>query len=337
MKEAFLRCSGPEELTMNQRILEIFRAASGGVVSGEELSNRLKVSRTAVWKHIKSLKELGYLIEAVPAVGYRLVAAPDFLLPDEIAVGLSTELVGRQIITFREVDSTNETAFKMAEEGAPEGTVVIAETQRRGKGRMGRRWESPLGVNLYCSMILRPSILPLQAVQMTFLSAVAVARAVAETTPLKPTIKWPNDVLLSGRKVAGLLNEMSAETEKVNFIILGIGVNLNMEAGQFPAELRHPATSLRMENDRPVNRLEFTRALLRGVDRLYAAFLAGDYESIRDEWLAHCAMIGQRVRVSYRDSAVTGVATGIDDYGALLLSLDDGRVERVLAGDVTPV
>ncbi|GFE58701.1 biotin--[acetyl-CoA-carboxylase] ligase [Geobacter sp. AOG1] len=337
MKEDFLRHAAMDDKTIDQRILEIFRATPGGIVSGEELSSRLKVSRTAVWKHIKSLKDLGYRIEAVPSVGYRLVAVPDLLLPAEIAVGLMTKRIGRQIISFRETDSTNETAFKLAEEGAPEGTVIIAESQRRGKGRMGRQWESPPGVNLYCSIILRPPILPLQAVQLTFLSAVAVARAVEETTPLVPTIKWPNDVLLSGRKVAGLLNEMGAETEKVNFIILGIGVNINMEEGQFPADLRYPATSLRMETGGAVNRMEFTRAFIRAVDNLYSAFMAGDYGVIRDEWLARCSMIGQRVHVSYRDSVVAGVATGIDDYGALLLNLDDGRVERVLAGDVSLV
>lgn len=337
MKEDFLRHDARDEKAIDQRILEIVRATPGGIVSGEELSSRLKVSRTAVWKHIKSLKDLGYRIEAVPSVGYRLVAVPDLLLPAEIAVGLVTERIGRQIISFRETDSTNETAFKLAEEGAPEGTVVLAESQRRGKGRMGRRWESPPGMNLYCSIILRPAILPLQAVQMTFLSAVAVARAVEETTRLVPTIKWPNDVLLSGRKVAGLLNEMGAETEKVNFIILGIGVNINMDAGQFPADLRSPATSLRMETGGAVDRKEFTRALIRALDSLYAAFLAGDYGVVRDEWLARCGMIGRRVHVSYRDSVVAGVATGIDDYGALLLTLDDGCVERVLAGDVTLV
>ena len=334
MKEGFLRHAVTDGTTIDQHILEIFRATPGEVVSGEELSSNLNISRTAVWKHIRNLKALGYRIEAVPSVGYRLVAAPDLLLPEEIAAGLMTERIGRQIVAFNETASTNETAFKMAEEGAPEGTVVIAESQSRGKGRMGRRWESPSGVNLYCSIILRPPILPLQAVQMTFLSAVAVARGVEETTRLSPTIKWPNDVLLAGRKVAGLLNEMGAETEKVNFIILGIGVNINMEQDQFPLDLRHPATSLRIEAGRPVNRVEFVRALLREADTLYASYLAGGYGAVRDEWLARCAMIGRRVHVSYRDSAVAGLATGIDEYGALLLALDDGRVERVLAGDV---
>ncbi|RII25200.1 MAG: biotin--[acetyl-CoA-carboxylase] ligase [Geobacter sp.] len=334
MKEGFLRHAVTDGTTIDQHILEIFRATPGEVVSGEELSSKLKISRTAVWKHIRNLKTLGYRIESVPSVGYRLVAAPDLLLPEEISAGLVTERIGRQIVAFNETASTNETAFKMAEEGAPEGTVVIAESQSRGKGRMGRRWESPSGVNLYCSIILRPPILPLQAVQMTFLSAVAVARGVEETTRLSPTIKWPNDVLLSGRKVAGLLNEMGAETEKVNFIILGIGVNINMEQNQFPADLRHPATSLRIESGRPVDRVDFARVLLRELDTLYASYLAGGYGAVRDEWLARCAMIGRRVHVDYRDSAVAGLATGIDEYGALLLTLDDGRVERVLAGDV---
>jgi BirA family transcriptional regulator, biotin operon repressor / biotin---[acetyl-CoA-carboxylase] ligase len=337
VKEEPLRYTATAAATIDQRILEIFRATSGGVVSGEDLSSALHVSRTAVWKHIKSLKELGYKIEAVPSVGYRLLAVPDLLLPAEIAADLGTERIGRQIVTFREADSTNEIAFKMAEEGAPEGTVVLAESQRRGKGRLGRRWESPAGVNLYCSIILRPPIMPMQAVQLTFLSVVAVVHAVTETTNLAPTIKWPNDVLVGGRKVAGLLNEMGAETEKVNFVILGIGVNINMVRDQFPVDLRHPATSLSLEEGRPVSRRDFTRALLRAADTLYTAYLAGDYAAIRNEWLARCSIIGKRVFVSCQENVIAGVANGIDDYGALLLTRDDGYVERILAGDVALV
>jgi len=166
---------------------------------------------------------------------------------------------------------------------------------------------------------------------------VAVVRAVAATTDLSPSIKWPNDVLVGSRKVAGLLNEMGAETEKVNFVILGIGVNINMAQDQFPSDLRHPATSLRLEAGRPVNRVDFTRALLKAADTLYTAYLAGDYAAIRDEWLARCSIIGQRVLVSSQENAIAGVASGIDDYGALLLTRDDGRVERILAGDVALV
>jgi BirA family biotin operon repressor/biotin-[acetyl-CoA-carboxylase] ligase len=325
---------GPRDL--DRKILELFRAKPGGTVSGEELSSALAVSRTAVWKHIKTLKELGYQIKAVPSQGYRLLASPDLLIPAEITAGLSTERIGaRRLICFRETDSTNDVAFKLAEEGAEEGTVVVAESQRRGKGRLGRQWESPPGVNLYCSIILRPPILPYHASQLTFLSAVAVARAVAATTSLQPTIKWPNDVLVGGLKVAGLLNEMSAETEKVNFVVLGIGININMNRSQFPADLRHPATSLAIETGGTVSRIGVTRALLEALDALYGDYLSHGYEPVRAEWLLRSNMVGCQVRVSFHDSEVTGEVTGIDDDGALMLKLPNGRPERILAGDVT--
>ena len=335
MKDLFAQEGEAGGNSLDRRILELFREKNGGVVSGEELSGVLGVSRTAVWKHIRTLKEIGYRIAAVPSQGYCLVSSPDILLPAEIAAGLSTRRIGRRLVCFRETESTNAVAFRLAEEGAEEGAVVIAEAQHLGKGRLGRRWESPPGVNLYCSLILRPPIFPTQAAQLTFLSAVAVARAIAETTPLQPEIKWPNDVLVRGSKVAGLLNEMSAETEKVNFIVLGIGININMKRDQFPAGLRHPATSLSLETGCEVSRLEVTRALLTALDDSYDAYLTHGYDTIREEWLSRCSMTGRDVRVTFQDRSQVGTVMGIDADGALLLRLRDGGVERVLAGDVT--
>ncbi len=335
MKDLFTRESDSDVMTLDRKILEFFREKRGEIVSGEELSGILQVSRTAVWKHIKSLRELGYRIEAIPRLGYRLDSTPDLFIPEEIGVGLQVARIGRKIVCFRETGSTNEEAFKLAEKGAAEGTVVISDGQRLGKGRLGRRWESPTGVNLYCSVILRPPVLPTRAAQLTFLSSVAVARAIEATTTLHPFIKWPNDVLLNGGKVAGLLNEMSAETEKVNFIVLGIGVNINMDREQFPGDLRHPATSLFLEEGKPVSRLEFTRALLEALDDLYDIYLDSGYGPVREEWLTRCDFLGRKVRITFQENNILGTATGIDEEGALLVKLPDGGVERVLAGDVT--
>jgi len=320
---------------VDAQILALFRQQQTGFVSGEELSRDLGISRTAVWKHIKALRELGYQIEAIPSQGYRLVATPDLLTAAELAAGLATIRIGRRFVCFRETASTNQVAFKLAEEGAEEGTVVVAEAQHSGKGRLGRHWQSPAGVNLYCSIIIRPPILPFNAPQLTFLTAVAVARAIEQSTTLKPRIKWPNDVLVNGRKVAGLLNEMSAETEGVNFVVLGIGVNINMRREQFPADLRHPATSFFLEGGKEVGRAMFVRALLTALDGLYDLYLNGGYAAIREEWLVRCNVTGKKVSVSFHDRTMTGVVMGVDDIGALLLELPDGRIERVLAGDVT--
>lgn len=315
-------------------ILALFRSRPGMTVSGAELSKLLKVSRTAIWKHVHALKEMGYLIQAEPSRGYRLLATPDLLIPQEISAGLTAQRIGRQLFCYREVDSTNRLAYQLAEEGALEGTTVVADSQSHGKGRLGRTWVSPPGVNLYCSIILRPPIQPTAASQLTFLSVVALARTIEQVTTLQPRIKWPNDVLVAERKVAGLLNELSAETDRVNFLILGIGVNLNMRPDEFPPDLRQPATSLAIETGCPILRSAFARTLLEELDKLYGTFLDDGYEPIREEWLRRSAMEGQTVLVTNPGYELTGVVKGIDEYGALLVQKDDGEYEQILAGDV---
>jgi len=315
-------------------ILNLFREQEG-YVSGGEISRTLKVSRTAVWKHITALRESGYVIEAVPSRGYRLVSAPDLLSREEITARLKSSIMGRRLVCLAETGSTNSDAFRLAEEGAPEGTVVMADAQSGGKGRRGRAWSSPAGVNLYCSVILRPHVMPHEAAQLTFLSAVAVARSIERTTGLKAEIKWPNDVLIGARKVAGLLNEMSAETDGINFVILGLGVNLNMTAAQFPSDLRHPATSLLVEMGVRVSRAGFAAIMLNELDRLYANFLSQGFGPVREEWQLRCNAHGRELVVSDAGSEVVrGMFDGIDADGALLVRRMDGRVERILSGDV---
>lgn len=315
-------------------ILRLFREESG-FVSGEHVSRDLGVSRTAVWKHISLLRKEGYLIEAVPSRGYRLVASPDILLADSIIPHLKSGRIGRHLICLKQTTSTNADAFRLAEDGATEGTVVISDAQLAGKGRRGRTWASPDGVNLYCSVILRPAIMPNEAPQLTFLSAVAVARAITLTTGLKPEIKWPNDLLIGGKKVAGLLNEMSAETDGINFVTLGIGVNLNMTAGQFPGDLRHPATSLLIESGSPVERSRFTAIMLNELDKLYAGFLASGFATVREEWQRLCNAAGREVAVSDGGAdTLRGLFAGIDADGAMLVKTAEGGIERVLSGDV---
>ncbi|MBT1073537.1 biotin--[acetyl-CoA-carboxylase] ligase [Pelotalea chapellei] len=314
-------------------ILNLFHQREG-FVSGEALSRELAVSRTAIWKHIKTLREAGYVIEAIPSRGYQLTATPDNLSAEEIERHLSSAIIGRRLICLAETTSTNSDAFRLAEQGAPEGAVVFADTQSGGKGRMGRRWVSPPGVNLYCSVILRPEIMPYEAPQLTFLSAVAVARAIELTTPIIPEIKWPNDVLVRGRKIAGLLNEMSAETDGTNFVILGMGINLNMAANQFPSDMRYPATSLCLELGRAVERVPFAATLLNELDRLYNEFQVYGFRPVREEWQQRCNAYGRELTVSDGDCEITrGAFEGIDDDGALLVRSRKG-LERILSGDV---
>jgi BirA family biotin operon repressor/biotin-[acetyl-CoA-carboxylase] ligase len=327
---------------MNQQsrqdqILMLFRQQPDAFVSGAEMSRALGVSRTAVWKNVEQLRTLGYQIEAVTARGYRLRTSPDLLLPAELQDGLQTEVVGQDIVYFADTDSTNDRAHALAKDGAVEGTVVIAEAQQAGKGRLGRRWTSPAGVNLYASIILRPPIAPRHAPQLTFLSAAAVAWAIAEITGLTPTVKWPNDVLLDGCKVAGLLNELDAETERIRYLILGVGVNINMQAEQFPDDLRYPASSLAMASGGKVSRLRFTRTLLEQLDCLYSQYQREGFEPIMQAWQEYFVLTGQPVEVDCQGRLLRGRVVGLDEDGALLLKLADGRQERVLAGDVRPL
>lgn len=319
-------------------ILRLFRESENSFVSGAKISQELQVSRTAVWKHINGLRDMGYVIEAVPSRGYMLTATPNILSEEEVCEKLHTAILGRRLVCFPETASTNADAFRLAEEGAVEGTVVISDAQSGGKGRMGRVWTSPPGINLYCSIVLRPSVMPYQAPQLTFLSAVAVARAIELTTSLKPEIKWPNDVLIRGSKVAGLLNEMSAETDGINFVILGVGVNLNMSASQFPADLRTPATSLLLEQGKPVSRAMFAANMLNELDRLYGEFLQHGFGPVREEWHKRCNANGREVCVSDGGAdTIRGMYNGIDGDGAMLVLLPDGTVERILSGDVRVV
>ena len=300
-------------------ILRLFRDAGGGFVSGELISRELRVSRTAVWKHINGLRQAGYVIEAVPSRGYQLLSSPDILSVDEIHQQMRTACIGRRLVCLQETASTNADAFRLAEEGAEEGATVIADGQSGGKGRRGRVWTSPTGVNLYCSVVLRPQIMPHEAPQLTFLSAVAVARAIEATTGLKPGIKWPNDVLITGKKVAGLLNEMSAETDGINFVILGVGVNLNMSREQFPADLRTPATSLLLAGGQPLSRARFARVLLTQLDALYAEYLRHGPAPILAAWEARCDLVGRPVAVddgSPIDTSFPGFAQLMNGLGA---------------------
>ncbi len=315
-------------------ILRLFRTETG-YVSGQHISRELGVSRTAIWKHISALRNDGYLIEAVPSRGYRLVSSPDIIYQGEVTAHLGGARIGRRLEFMKTTASTNADAFRLAEDGVIEGTVVLADSQSGGKGRRGRVWVSPAGVNLYCSVVLRPAIMPHEAPQLTFLSAVAAARAIEQTTTLIPEIKWPNDLLISGKKVAGLLNEMSAETDGINFVILGIGVNLNMTSDQFPGDLRHPATSLFIESGVKVDRSHFTGIMLNELDRLYADFLAHGFGPVREEWQQRCNAYGRQVLVSDSGTECSGGQfIGIDSDGAMLLRSEDDRLHRITCGDV---
>lgn len=309
----------------------------GEHLSGETIAERLGVSRAAVWKRIKALREAGFTVEAQPKRGYRLLGCPDLLWPARIGHALNTELMGREIFYFPAIDSTNLYAKKLAANGAAEGTLVIAEGQTQGRGRMGRSWLSPAGKSLLFSVILRPPLQPNEVFRLTILSSWAAARAIARQTPLAPQIKWPNDILLQGRKVGGILIEFAADQDRVSFAVVGIGLNVNFDPLAYP-ELAGAATSLAKELGQEVDRLGLLVALLRELDRGYRLLLTGPesgFEAIRAEWRASLIVLGKQVRVSCGEEVQEGLAEEVDENGALILRDAKGKRRVIYTGDVS--
>jgi len=319
-------------------VLEALRRGEGRVCSGERLSADQGVSRAQVWKHVQALRDQGYVIEAAAGDGYRLAGLPDRLYPEEIAHGLETRWLARDLRWLDSVDSTNRVALELARAGAEHGTTVVAEGQTAGRGRLGRAFFSPPYLNLYTSSVLRPVLATAQAPTWILAAAVAVADAVAEETGDSDAveIKWPNDVLLGGLKTSGILVELGAEAARVAFLVLGIGVNLNVDRATFPEEFRALATSVSSHRGRRVDRAAFARRLYRILEATLDACAAGGFAAVRPRFEARFRMPGRRIRVRELDgSELAGTALGIDADGALRMRCDAGDEVRVVAGDVT--
>lgn len=266
--------------------------------------------------------------------GNDIITYPELAIPREIKRRLNTRFIGKQIHFFGRIDSTNIAARKLAELGANEGTVVLAESQSKGKGRMGRLWQSPPG-NLYTSIVLRPQISPSSAPQVTLMAALATAKAIDKTIPVKVGVKWPNDILIHGKKVAGILTEMDCEGGNLNFIVLGIGVNINAPLNLFPRELLNSITTLREEAVENISLAQFTRCLYQEIERYYDLWMAKGFSWIGNEYTKLLLLKGKVVRIFSFDQVTSGEVQGIDEKGGLLLRLSDSRVESITAGDVT--
>ncbi|MGH7197123.1 MAG: biotin--[acetyl-CoA-carboxylase] ligase [Candidatus Omnitrophota bacterium] len=311
-------------------VLDLLREHKGLAVSGEDISAKLGVSRSAVWKEMQNLRRLGYEIEAQPHLGYRLLSIPDKMFADEITYRLGTQIVGKSVYSYDAVDSTNDAAFGLGEKGAKEGACVFAEYQKKGRGRRGRSWVSPKGKNLILSVLLRPKLSPGQVSRITLMAGVSAVRAIRSVTSRGLGIKWPNDILYQDKKVGGILTEMSAEPDEVHFVVVGIGININAD----PSELPPGSTSLKAIAGRAVDRPGFARALLRELDADYKRFRGGNFQALARSWEDYSATSGKRVVAAVQGRKVQGQATGIDEDGALWIRKDDGLQERILAGDI---
>ncbi|WP_308546409.1 biotin--[acetyl-CoA-carboxylase] ligase [uncultured Selenomonas sp.] len=319
---------------MRQEILRLLRKAGDHYLSGEEIAETLGVSRTAIWKHIKELRRAGYDIVSQAHSGYRLEKSPDLLTPAEIAPLLKTRVIGAKLLYKEETRSTNEDAKIAAAEGAPDGTVVLTEFQGTGHGRLSRGWFCPKGKGVLFSVLLRPQdILPQDAPKYTLLAAVAVVR-VCRARGLDVGIKWPNDVLADGKKLVGILTEMSAEMERIHYIVIGTGINVNIEAAEFAPEIREKATSLSLLAGHPLDRRQLLADILQEMETLSLDVQAQGFVPVLDEWRRLSLTLGQEVRVIGVNETFTGRAVDIDADGALLVDTETGR-RRVLAADVS--
>ena len=319
----------------DEKILGILRSNTEGHTSSDELCRVTGISRAAVWKHVESLRREGYDIEASPHLGYKLVSIPDSLIPGEIRWKLKTKLMGKAVLSYKKIDSTNDSAYALAEGGIAEGTVVIAEEQTKGKGRHGRKWESPPKSGVYMSCVIRPEMAPNEIAKITLVAAVAIAKAVRRFTGLEAMIKWPNDILVNGRKVCGILTEMKAEQDSICFIILGIGINVNAPI----ADLPKGASSLKEELRRPskrdnLSRVELTKKVLESLEEEYFRLRTKGFKPIIEEWRSLSALPGAKIKVLLPGRTIEGEAHDIDSDGSLVLRLDSGVLEKVSSGDV---
>lgn len=322
-------------MTKHEDLLHMLLNAEGRFVSGEEISRNLSISRTAVWKHVNKLRDMGYEFEAVSRKGYRLLTKPDSIDPTGLQLALDTTVFGRKAVLLASTLSTQGDVLKLAEQGQAEGAVVIAEEQTGGRGRFGRQWFSPPDKGIWMSVLLRPD-LPLQHTpQLTLLTGVAVCRAVRACSGADAGIKWPNDVLIDGRKVCGILLESTVEDHEVRYCIAGIGVDVNFDPEDYPEDLTTIATSLKMETGQSVDRTKLTAAILTELEQLYFLYQKEGFGVISALWEALSVSMNREITVTNPHGVIEGKAIGLDPSGALIVEKHDGEHTLIISGEIS--
>jgi BirA family biotin operon repressor/biotin-[acetyl-CoA-carboxylase] ligase len=317
-------------------VLRLLKKNRGAYVSGEEICKSLQVTRTAIWKHIQALREDGYEIEARPRFGYQLTHIPDRLYPEEIKEGISTRIMGRnKIFHFSTISTTTELAREEAQKGCEEGTLVVAEEQTGGRGRLGRTWYSPRYKGIFLSLVLRPQVNPNEVSQVTMIASVALALAIKKETGVAAGIKWPNDLLVQGKKVCGILADLNAEMDRVNYLVLSAGINTNHEPDDFHEDLKDTATSLKIETGRPVDRARLVRACLESFEHWYTLWLVQGFRPVLSAWKEMSVSLHCPVRIHTLNKSWEGWAEDVDEDGALLLRLYNGEMQRLVSGEVS--
>lgn len=318
---------------MRAKLLQRLKESSV-YLSGEELSKEFGVSRTAIWKCINQLREEGYEIESVTRKGYRLIQSADRITPEEILSIPGGTWVGQEIEYFEQTDSTNSRIRQFAEEGRKEGLLAVAEEQTGGRGRRGRAWVSPPGEGIWMSLLLRPQIEPYKASMITIVAALAMAKTVEEVTGLSADIKWPNDIVVNGKKVCGILTEMSAEIEEVHYVIVGVGINANIM--EFPEDIQDVATSLALECGEKIERAKVIAIFCKHFECYYEKFLEKeDLSELKKDYEAHLINVGKQVKIIRKKEEIIRTAVGINEIGELLVKDPFGKIETIQSGEVS--
>jgi BirA family biotin operon repressor/biotin-[acetyl-CoA-carboxylase] ligase len=327
-----------ESLTTDSKILGALRRDPEAAVSAHQLASSAGITASELPGRLEALCKLGYEIASSPHHGFVLREAPDILHRDDLlSLLVHNRVIGRDVQVFGETTSTNDVADKLGRDGVPEGIVVFAESQTRGRGRLGRSWFSPPGKGLWFSVVLRPEMRPQAATQMTVAAAISTVRAIARHADISVEIKWPNDVLVSGKKLAGILTEMSAELDRIKYMVLGLGVDVNLSRDELPMDIRSAATSLRIETGKLWRRADLAAAILAELDHDYDRIRAGRFPEIAEEWERRCSTLGRQVAIRIGERVVEGRAESLDDDGALLLRTEYGHLERIVGGDLSVV
>ena len=317
---------------MKAAILKILRE-TGAYVSGQEICEKLGVSRTAVWKVIRQLQEEGYQVDAARSRGYRIIDGPDVMTAEEVESLLDTEWAGKPVVYYPETDSTNIRIRHLGDEGAPHGTLAVADRQTAGRGRRGRTWESPGGSCIYMSILLRPDLAPEKAPMLTLVMACGVAEGIMDCADVKVQIKWPNDIIVSGKKLAGILTEMSTQVDYINHVTVGVGINVNVQ--NFPEEIQ-TATSLLSETGTQTKRAPVIAAVMKHFEENYKIFMqTEDMSGLMEKYSSLLVNQGREVLILEKDAEYKAYAEGINQKGELVVRREDGTVENICAGEVS--
>ncbi|HLR70581.1 MAG TPA: biotin--[acetyl-CoA-carboxylase] ligase [Pseudogracilibacillus sp.] len=316
------------------KLIKLLADNENTYISGQHLSERLNISRSAIWKHMNELKKDGYEIEGKAKKGYRIISYPNKLSENTVSWGLETEWLGRTIVHRNSLSSTQRLAHELALDGADHGTIVLADEQTKGKGRMSRTWHSKKKQGIWMSIILRPTILPYLAPQLTLLAATVLANVIDDYIHIEPQIKWPNDILVDEKKIAGILTEMQAEQDKVLYAIIGIGINVNQNRSGLPQDIQSKATSLKIETDKNWDMLPLIQQIIETFEQKYTHYMDYGFDTVKRNWENYGFMLNKRLNIKTANEEWKGIFLGIAEDGALLAKKENGDIEKVYSAEI---